>query len=52
MDFIDFFIIGFHLWKTLEKVPIFFFSTVEKIKYVLNTVTHNNHAISYSLVPS
>lgn len=42
MDFLmDLFIIGFHLRKTFKKVPIIFFSTVEKIKYVLNTVTHN-----------
>lgn len=52
MVFIYLFIIVFQLWKTLKKVPIITFSTVEKIKYVLSTVIHNNHAISYSLVPS
>lgn len=31
MDFIDWFIIGFDLWKTLQKVPIIIFSAVEKI---------------------
>lgn len=52
MDFIDLFIIGLHLWKTFKNVLIIFLSTVEKNKYVLSTVTHNNHVISYSLASS
>lgn len=52
MDFIYLFFIVFHLRKTLKKVLIIIFSIVEKIKYVFSTVIHNNHSISYSLVPS
>lgn len=45
----DFFFFPF--MEDFKKVPIIIFSTLEKIKYVLSTVIHNNHLISNSSVP-